>query len=293
MKKIALILLGNTIYALGVVLFIVPNGLVTGGTTGLALIGQHYFNLPISSFVTVFNVLMFLVGWWVLGKTFALTTLLSTFYYPMVLTFFERTLTYRTLTDDLLLAAILGGLMIGVAIGLVIENNASTGGMDIPPLILKKKLGISVSVSMYAFDFMILIGQMFYSEIETILYGIVLVLMYTVVLDRFLMIGQSRIQALIVSSAYENIRTKIIHQLDRTVTMLDAKTGYKHYPYPVILCVLSKREVPKLNALVQECDEHAFMVISAVNEVSGRGFTFKKEYLEGSEDMYENHPVTD
>lgn len=293
MKKIALILLGNTIYALGVVLFIVPNGLVTGGTTGLALIGQHYFNLPISSFVTVFNVLMFLLGWWVLGKAFALTTLLSTFYYPLALTFFEHTLTYRILTDDLLLAAILGGLLIGVAIGLVIENNASTGGMDIPPLILKKKLGISVSVSMYAFDFMILIGQMFYSEVETILYGIVLVLMYTVVLDRFLMIGQSRIQVLIVSSAYETIRTKIIHQLDRTVTMLQATTGYKHYPYPVIMCVLSKRELPKLNVLVHESDEHAFMAISAVNEVSGRGFTFKKEYLQGNEEKYENHSVTD
>ena len=274
-----MILLGNTIYALGVVLFIVPNNLVTGGTTGLALAARHFFGVPISLFVSVFNVLMFGIGLWILGKTFALTTLLSTIFYPIVLAFFERTLAYPLLTTDHLLSALLGGIMIGVAIGLVIKNNASTGGMDIPPLVLQKKLGIPVSVGMYGFDFTILLLQMFYSPIENVLYGIVLVLTYTIVLDKVLLIGKSQTQVLIVSKEHEKISGAIIHQLDRTTTLLEAKTGYKHYPYPVVMCVLSKRELPKLNELILSIDDHAFIVVSEANEVRGRGFTYNKEYL--------------
>lgn len=279
-KKIGLIMLGNTLYALGVVLFIVPNGLVTGGTTGLALAAHHFLNIPISAFVSLFNLVMFLLGYWILGRRFALSTLVSTFYYPVILAFLEQTLGYHTLTSDHLLAALLAGLMIGAAIGLVIKNGASTGGMDIPPLILNKKTALPVSIGMYGFDLMILLLQTFYTPIEKVLYGIILILVYTVVLDKVLLIGQSQIQVLIVSQAYEAISDQIIHQLDRTTTMLEAHTGYKHYPYPVIMCVVSRRELPKLNQLALALDEHAFIVISQVNEVHGRGFTFKKEYLE-------------
>lgn len=279
MKRIMMILLGNTIYALAVVLFIVPNGLVTGGTTGLALGANHFLGIPIPMFVSIFNLVMFGLGYKVLGKAFALTTLISTLYYPMALAFFEKTIGYQMLTTDALLAAILGGLMIGTAIGLVIKNNASTGGMDIPPLILNKKMGIAVSVSMYAFDFGILILQMVYTNIEMVLYGLVLVLCYTVVLDKVLLIGQSQIQVMIVSKEYANISSRIISEIDRTTTLLNATTGYKQYPYPVVMCVLSKRELHRLNELINTIDEKAFMVISEVNEVHGRGFTSKKEYL--------------
>lgn len=274
-----MILLGNTIYALAVVLFIVPNGLVTGGTTGLALGANHFFDIPIPMFVSIFNLVMFCLGYKILGKAFALTTLVSTLYYPMALAFFEKVIGYHILTSDALLAAILGGLMIGTAIGLVIKNNASTGGMDIPPLVLNKKMGLSVSMTMYAFDFGILILQMVYTNIEMVLYGIVLVLCYTVVLDKVLLIGQSQIQVMIVSEKHETISSRIISDIDRTTTLLNATTGYKKYPYPVVMCVLSKRELHRLNALVNSIDEKAFMVISEVNEVHGRGFTASKEYL--------------
>ena len=156
-RNIIGILIGNTIYALAVLLFIVPNGLITGGSTGLSIGAQHLLGIPMTLFLSIFNILMFLLGLLILGKTFALTTLISTFYYPLILSVFEKTIGYTQMTTDPLLAALLGGVMIGVAIGLVIKCNASTGGMDIPPLIINKKTGIPVSVSMYAFDFLILL----------------------------------------------------------------------------------------------------------------------------------------
>ena len=121
-RNIIGILIGNTIYALAVLLFIVPNGLITGGSTGLSIGAQHLLGIPMTLFLSIFNILMFLLGLLILGKTFALTTLISTFYYPLILSVFEKTIGYTQMTTDPLLAALLGGVMIGVAIGLVQES---------------------------------------------------------------------------------------------------------------------------------------------------------------------------
>lgn len=279
-KNIIGILIGNTIYALAVLLFIVPNGLITGGSTGLAIAANHVFGIPITIFVSLFNIFMFILGYIVLGKVFALTTLISTFYFPFILGIFERTIGYIQMTTDPLLAALLGGVMIGSAIGIVIKCNASTGGMDIPPLVLNKKFAIPVSVSMYAFDFIILLLQVVYTDKEMVLYGIVLVATYTIVLDKALMIGKAQTEVMIVSKEYEKINEAIIQELDRGSTMLKSISGYMKNEYPVVMTVISHRELPRLNDLVLSIDEHAFMVVSKVNEVRGRGFTFKKEYIQ-------------
>lgn len=278
-KNIFGILLGNTIYALGVLLFIVPNGLITGGSTGLAIAANHVFGIPITLFVSIFNIGMFILGYIVLGKVFALTTLISTFYYPIILAILEQTIGYTLMTNDPLLSALFGGVMIGSAIGIVIKCNASTGGMDIPPLVLNKKMGIPVSASMYVFDFLILLLQVFYTDKEMVLYGIVLVATYTIVLDKVLVIGKAQTEVMIVSKEFEKINEAIIYELDRGSTMLKSISGYMKNEYPVVMTVVSNRELPILNDLVLGIDEHAFMIVSKVNEVKGRGFTFKKEYL--------------
>ncbi|GKX67198.1 YitT family protein [Inconstantimicrobium mannanitabidum] len=285
LKKIALILLGNTIYALAVTMFILPNGLITGGTTGLALIFNHQFGLPITVFVSVFNISMFILGALVLGKAFALTTLISTFYYPFILGILQKISPLQHMTSDHLLSTIYAGLMIGFSIGIVIKAGASTGGMDIPPLVLNKKFGLSVSVVMYGFDFTILISQMLFANKEQVLYGLLLVLIYTVVLDKVLLLGKSRTQVKIVSDKYEEINQMIIRNLDRGSTLIQAETGYFHNDNLVVLTVISNRELPKLNELVLAIDPKAFMIISRVNEVKGRGFTMDKSYAPASENI--------
>ncbi len=280
LKNIIGILVGNTLYTLAIVLFIIPNGLITGGTTGLAIIMNHSLHIPITLFVSIFNVIMFIIGLIILGKAFALTTLLSTFYFPFILGIFEQTIGYVKLTNDPLLAALLAGVMVGCGIGIVIKCNASTGGMDIPPLVLNKKFGIPVSVGLYVFDFLILLMQVFYTNQEMVLYGIVLVFTYSIVLDKVLIIGKAQTEVMIVSKEYEKINEAIIHELDRGSTMLKSISGYMKNEYPVVMTVVSNRELPRLNDLVLSIDAHAFMIVSKVNEVRGRGFTFKKEYIE-------------
>lgn len=277
-KNIGFILLGNTLYALAVTMFILPNSLITGGTTGLALVFQHRLGVPITVFVSVFNIAMFVLGAVVLGRKFALTTLVSTFYYPFILGLFQKVPQLKDMTSNPLLATIYAGIMIGFSIGIVIRAGASTGGMDIPPLVLNKNFGLPVSGVMYAFDFTILLAQMLFANKEQVLYGILLVLIYTVVLDKVLLMGLSRTQVKIVSEKYREINQMIVQRLDRGATLLHAETGYCHQENWMVLTVVSNRELPKLNQLVLSIDPKAFMVINKVNEVKGRGFTMDKLY---------------
>lgn len=177
-----------------------------------------------------------------------------------------------------MLSTICGGLMIGMGIGVVIRCGASTGGMDIPPLVLNKKFGLPVSVMLYVFDFVILISQMLFTNKEEIVYGILLVLIYTVILDKVLLMGSTRTKVEIMTEKFEELNRLIQEQLDRGTTLVYTQTGYLKNDQPMILTVVSNRELMRLNQLVQETDPHAFMIIGNVNEVRGRGFSQQKVY---------------
>lgn len=278
LKKIATVLAGNTVYALAVSLFILPNGLITGGTTGLALVAHAKLGIPIALFIGVFNIIMFVAGAFVLGKAFALTTMISTFYYPFIMGVFEKLSGNMVITQDRMLATVFSGLLIGAGIGMVIRAGASTGGMDIPPLILNKKWNLSISQTMSVFDCLILLSQMIFSNMEQILYGILLVLFYTMVLDKVLMTGRNQMQVKVISKKYDQISQEIQRRMDRGTTLLASEGGHLRESSFAVLTVISGRQLPKLNELVLQIDPNAFMIINQVTEVRGRGFTLHKEY---------------
>ena len=184
LAQVVIIMAGLSVYAAGVALFVLPMDMIAAGTTGLGLVAQHYWGIPLSIFVAGFNILMFVVGLVELGKEFALSTLVATFYYPFALEQATRLVGDMVFTDDPILCAVFSGVMIGFALGIVIRAGASTGGMDIPPLVLKKRFGIPVSVTMYVMDFMVLIAQMTFGDRERILYGLIMVMTYTIILDK-------------------------------------------------------------------------------------------------------------
>ena len=275
-RDIFWILAGNTIYALGVVMFLLPNGFIMGGTTGLSLAAEHYLGISMTGFVSVFNIGMFLLGAAVLGRKFAMTTVISSFYYPLILGIFQQISFLPQPGVDVMLAAVFGGGMIGIGIGSVIRSGASTGGMDIPPLIAKRLWGVPVSIAMYAGDFLILLLQATFSDRDQILYGIFLVCLYTLVLNQVLVSGESKTQVKIISSKYEEINEMINQDMDRGTTLLHSETGYMREKRPVILTVISNRELARLNREIQQIDPEAFLVVSQVKEVRGRGFSLPR-----------------
>ena len=268
--KLGMIVFGNFLYALAVTLFIVPNQLITGGTTGLALFFNRTAGIPISA--------LFLLGAWVLGKQFAVTTVLSTLVYPLLLGLLEGAGVAGFVMEERLVAVLYAGLLIGAGIGVVMRAGASTGGMDIPALILKKKRNINVSATIYLCDCVILALQMMSSDAYAILYGILLILVYTLVLDKVLMLGGARMQVKIISREYDTINRLLAEKIDCGTSLLHMETGYLHQEQNLVLAVISNRDLPRVNQLVLGVDPEAFIIVSQINEVRGRGFTLNKVY---------------
>ena len=231
-------------------------------------------------FVLGFNIVMLVVGFIFLGKKFAFTTIVSTFTYPICLELFGQIFANVHFTDDIWLNTIFSGLGIGVGLGSVIRMGASTGGMDIPPLILNKYFKIPVSVSLNAFDICILLGQAILIPPEMLLYGVILVITYTTVLNKVLLLGGSKMEVKIISSQVEEIRQAILAQVDRGVTMLYGEGGYRQERTQIVLSIVSKRELPQVEKLIRQIDPEAFLIVSRVTEVRGRGFSLSKHYGE-------------
>lgn len=278
LKSIIPVMIGNIIYALVVKLFILPTNLMSSGTTGIALLANHFLEIPVSFFILIFNVCMLILGLIVLGKKFAMTTIVSTLMYPIALEFFNQTLGEFVITNNELLNTIFAGLGIGLALGIVLRSGASTGGMDIPPLVLNHFFRIPVSVSLYVFDFIILSSQSLYNPLERLLYGIILILLTSIVLDKVLLMGTTKTEVMIISPKFEKISEEILSEMDRGVTLLNARGGYLKNEHSVVLSVVSNRELPKIEKLVRALDPDAFMIVSRVSEVWGRGFSTKKKY---------------
>ena len=165
----------------------------------------------------------------------------------------------------------------------MIRGGASTGGMDIPPLILKKFFHIPVSASLWVFDFCILLSQMFFHPAEDLLYGILLIIVISVSLNKVMLLGTSRTEVKIISRKSGEIRDAILSKVDRGVTMLHGQGGYERQGTEVILSVVSNREMPKIQQLARSIDPDCFMIISQVTEVWGRGFTYGKKALSSEE----------
>ena len=277
LTNLLLVLLGNTIYALSVKLFLLPANLMSCGTTGIGLVMNHLLGVPLTEFIFVFNVAMLALGWWVLGKSFAMTTVISSLFYPAALELLNRTLGDVVITQDILMNTLFAGMGLGLALGIVLRAGASTGGMDIPPLILKKYFHIPVSTTLWTFDFCILLAQMFFHPLEDLLYGILLIIVISVALNKIMLLGTSRTEVKIISTQADQIREAILSRVDRGVTLLHGAGGYSGKETEVIMSIVSNYELPKIEQLARSIDPDCFMIISQVSEVWGRGFSYGKK----------------
>ena len=274
--SILMVVVGNLLQALCVKLFVLPANLMSCGTTGIGLVVHNLTGFPLEVFIFLFNVVMLVIGWIVLGRRFAMTTILSSLLFPSFLAGLNQLLGQVRLTDNMILNVVFAGIGLAISLGLVLRAGASTGGMDIPPLMLKKFFRIPVSTSLGMFDFCILLLQLLFHTLEDLLYGVLLILVISVALKKVMLFGTSRTEVKIVSEKSRQIRDAILSQVDRGVTLLHGQGGYMHQDTEVILSVVSNHEVPKMEKLARSIDPGCFMIVSQVSEVWGRGFSYGK-----------------
>ena len=281
-----IIVIGNLILAFGLCAFVTPGGLISGGASGIGIAVKSITGINISYTVYVINFIMFVIGFIFLGKKFAYGTLLSTFLYPTFIALFERIPQLTNITNDILLSALYGGLCIGLGLGLVLRVGASTGGMDIPPLLVNKKTGISVAWLINIFDCGILLLQVIFCPItiEAVLYGITVVIITTIVVDKVIILGETKIQVLVISPKWQEIRRIIFDDINRGCTLLNVTTGYYQDKQLAVMAVVSKRELHLLNDMILEIDPTAFIISNETHSVKGRGFTLPSVELQKNRD---------
>ena len=270
------VLVGNAILAFTVAAFIVPHGVIMGGATGIGLTIAHYVPVDLSIIIFIVNSILFVLGAAVLGKKFAVATIASTFIYPTFLSIVQKIPGIDGLTDNLMLATLYAGALLGVGIGLIVRVGSSTGGTDIVALVLNKWFHIPVAGLLYIIDFLVLGGQVFFSDTEQIMYGVLMLVLETAILNKVMLIGQSQIQLFIISEEYEHIREKMLKELDAGVTMVHVETGYGQENQKGVLCIIPNRKLYSVKELVQSIDPKAFITITQINEVRGRGFSMER-----------------
>ncbi|MCI9226995.1 MAG: YitT family protein [Dorea sp.] len=276
METLVCVLLGNAVLAFTVAAFLVPQGIIMGGATGIGLTIAHFIALDLSAIIFVVNNVLFVLGTAVLGKKFALTTLISTFVYPVFLSVMRSIPGITELTDNIMLAALYGGALLGLGIGLVVRVGASTGGTDILALVLHKWFHIPLAVFVYIVDFTVLLCQALFSNSEQILYGILVLIVSTMALNRVMLMGQAQIQLFIITEKYEEVKEKVLKEMDAGVTLVHIETGYGAKQQKGVLCVIPNRKLYSINQVVQMIDPQAFITITQINEVRGRGFTIER-----------------
>lgn len=269
------ILLGNVLIAFSISTLILENHIIAGGVSGIGIVFEHYFGLPVSMSVGLINIVLFVLGFLFMGKVFAMTTLVSTFVFPVLLSFFESQSMFHGYLNDPLLACILAGVFIGIGIGLILKANASTGGIDILAIVLNKKFHLPVHIVLNFMDLSILLFQFTFNDTTHVIYGIITVVITSFMLNKTLTTGTSLIQVVVMSNEYQAIRDMILHEQDAGVTLLATEKGYTQEKSQLILSVIPYRKLPTMKEKIHEIDPSAFVIVSHIDEVGGNGFTYE------------------
>ena len=265
-------IVGNAICAFSVACFALPYNMVVSGVSGIARIVKAGTGVEVAVTVAVLNIAFFIAGALVLGKKFAASTAVGTFAFPFFLGIFQNLEMLQHLVDDPMLAAVCAGVLDGVGLGLVIRIGGSTGGIDIPSIILNKKLGWKTGTVMSAIDIIIFLIQIPVTDTNGIILGILYALIYSVVMNRIILMSQGGVQILIWSSRIDEINERLL-QIGFGTTLFRARGGYLREDKEVICCAASNRTFNQVKRAALSIDSQAFITVTEMNEVSGNGFT--------------------
>lgn len=272
-KTLLALLAGNLLLAFSVSAFVLPYDILSGGVAGIAVLVKPFTSISENTIIIALVISLFLVGWAFLGKKFAVTTIMSSVLYPLYLLLMENHL--QPVEVDPLLASVFGGLIAGAGIGLVMKVGASTGGMDIPPLIMQKYLGFDLGKSVMAIDALTVIAGLWIYDLQHVLIGLIYVYTSGIMISKALTFGLVESMSVqIISEEYEQLLPLIQEKMERGVTLVHAEGGYLHKQNNVLLVVISKHQYQSLVNLIREIDPEAFVIISDVKEVQGNGFTY-------------------
>jgi uncharacterized membrane-anchored protein YitT (DUF2179 family) len=275
-KEVALIIVGTSIYAFGLVYLNIANHLAEGGVSGITLILRALFGIDPAYSTLLINIPLILLGGKILGRRSFAYTVLGTISLSAFLWIWQRIPLQINLQHDLLIVSLLAGLIAGIGSGLVYRMGGTTGGSDIIARILEKNYGISMGRSLLALDVVVLLASLSYIDLKRMMYTLIVSYVFSRVIDSILDGGYSAKGVLVVSNKSEEIAPLLMAELERGVTFLSGEGGFSGHSKKIIYMVVSSSELNEVKRIVHELDEKAFLSIINVHEVEGEGFTYLK-----------------
>lgn len=271
-QDVVIIFLGSSLYAVALDFFFAPNSVTPGGVTGLSIIINHLSPaLPIGILIIVLNIPIFVLGWRSEGHTFLIKSIIGTVSSSVMIDLLNGVYAY---TEDHLLAALCGGVLMGAGLGLIFARGGTTGGSDIIARVLNNKLpNLSVGRFVLVVDAgIIAAAALVFGSINYALYSLVSVYVCSLVIDSIIFGADAARVAYIITERTELVVEAIARELDRGATLLQGTGTYSGQPRNVIMCAIKRRQIVQLKQLVQAIDPGSFVIFVDAHEVLGDGF---------------------
>lgn len=277
-KSILTIIFGAAIYAFGLTYFVVPHHLFEGGATGITLITYYLFNIPISVMNLIINIPLFILAWKIFGTKTLYSSLLGTISLSIWLAIFEKVPLSFNLEGDLVIVALVAGVLLGLGLGIIFNAGGTTGGTDIVARILNKYTNISVGKLLFALDFLILmLILIIFQDLRLVTYTLLFDFIVSRVIDLIGEGGYAGKGFMIITQKPMEVADKINEELGRGVTFISGQGYYSQKDLKIIYCIIARNEMIKMKELIHTIDPKAFITITEAHEILGEGFTFVKE----------------
>ncbi|WP_180321246.1 YitT family protein [Metabacillus halosaccharovorans] len=272
LKRALFIFIGAVLMGVGLEIFLVPNQVIDGGIVGISIILSHLLGMKLGLFIFILNIPFFFIGYKQIGKTFALSTLFGIAILSITTALLHPVPAF---TEDVLLATVFGGIILGVGVGIVIRYGGSLDGTEILAILANKKLPFSVGEIIMFFNIFILGSAGFVFGWNRAMYSLIAYFVAFKTIDVVIEGLDESKSAWIISDQYQEIGDAIIARLGRGVTYLNGEGAYTGDDKKVIFCVITRLEEAKLKSIVEDLDESAFLAVANIAEV--RGGRFKKK----------------
>jgi len=266
--------LGSLITAIALDMFLIPNKIIAGGVSGLATIVYYMFHLPVGLQMLAYNVVLFILGFKLLGLHFGFKSVYSAIALSVFIDFFSLIVKIPVpdLSSEALLAPIYGGALAGLGMGMVFWRGASTGGTDIIALIINKYTNISSGTGLMITDTLITTFAIFVFGPVKAMYGILTIFVTSKIIDTVLEGVESTRSIMIISDKMDEIKKMILEDLERGATIIKAVGAYTNTERSILWAVVRRREIAVLRRYIHKIDPRAFIVIFKNSEVFGEGF---------------------
>ena len=273
MKKIFFMILGCFMMAAGFGCVVIPCGFASGGVTGLSRMMCALIPLPLSMMVMIVNIILFVAGYIFVGRQFVMKSLVCALLFPFLLEICQSFPVAEFLMEEKLIAAMSAGVLVGGGAGLVLRMGASSGGLDVIAVIVEKKTGIPVSVTNGACDGVVLLCQGVSGYLISVVYGLITVLVISFVIRRMMTSGTGVVQIMVFTDHPLEIREMLLHTADTGVTLFETVNGMRNTDSKAVLSVVPFGKAYEVRNLITKMDPEAFVTMSDVRSVTGRGYT--------------------